>query len=107
MLTPENLEGETLVDFERRRLEDLLQKKQDIESHCFVIKRNPKNIAMFIEYSRLQPGKTFGEQALLKNNEPMLRAATIKCTKDCHFAVMNKESFQNILKNKIQKTKLE
>jgi CRP-like cAMP-binding protein len=54
---------------------------------------------MFIEVIRLDKGKSFGEQSLLKNNEPQLRAATINCTKDCHFAVMNKEDFQNILKN--------
>ena len=62
---------------------------------------------MFVEFSRLQGGTSFGEQALLKNNEPMLRAATIKCTRDCHFAVMSKEDFHNILKNKFQKSKLD
>lgn len=48
---------------------------------------------MYIEFCKLKVGHSFGEQALLKNNEPMLRAATIKCTKDCHFAVMSKEDF--------------
>ncbi len=106
MATPANLQGEALLEFEIRRLDTLLQKKQEIDSHVIVVKRN--KIPMFIEFLKLQSGKTFGEQALLvKNNEPMLRAATIKCTNDCHFAVMSKESFQNILKNKIQKTKLE
>jgi hypothetical protein len=81
-----------LLEFEIRRLDTLLQKKQEIDSHVIVVKRN--KIPMFIEFLKLQSGKTFGEQALLvKNNEPMLRAATIKCTNDCHFAVMSKESF--------------
>ena len=62
---------------------------------------------MFVEFCKLHPGKAFGEQALLKNNDLALRAATIKCTKDCHFAVMSKEDFQNILKNKIKKSKLD
>jgi len=32
---------------------------------------------MYFEAVRLRGGKAFGEQALLKNNEPMLRGATI------------------------------
>jgi len=73
----------------------------------FVIRKNDKTVPMFIEVCKLEPGKAFGEQALLKNNEPALRAATIKCTKDSTFAVMAKEDFQNILKNKIRKSKLD
>lgn len=106
MITPDNLQGEALLDFEKRRLDGLLQKRQEVESRVFVVKRN--RIPMFIEFMKLRSGRTFGEQALLaKSSEPMLRAATIRCTEDCHFAVMSKESFQNILKSKIQKTKLE
>jgi hypothetical protein len=55
--------------------------------------RKPSKVPLFIEVIRLTSGKAFGEQALLKTNEPMLRAATIKCTKDSHFAVMDKEDF--------------
>jgi CRP-like cAMP-binding protein len=91
--TPGELDGAALVKFESDRLEKFLKDQQEIESHCFVLKRNPKNVPMFLEYCRLSAGNAFGEQALLKKNEPMLRAATIKCTRDCHFAVMNKESF--------------
>ena len=106
MATPDNLQGEALVDFEQRRLDGLLSKRQEVESRVFVVKRN--RIPMFIEFMKLKSGRTFGEQALLaKSSEPMLRAATIRCSEDCHFAVMSKESFQNILKSKIQKTKLE
>jgi hypothetical protein len=43
----------------------------------------------------------------MKNNEPMLRGATIQCTQTVHLAVMSKEDFQNILKNKVKKSKLE
>jgi CRP-like cAMP-binding protein len=78
-----------------------------LKDKIFVIRKNVKTVPMFIEYCKLEPGKAFGEQALLKNNEPALRAATIRCTKDCYFAVMAKEDFQNILKNKIRKSKLD
>lgn len=37
----------------------------------------------------------------------MLRGATIQCTQTVHLAVMSKEDFQNILKNKVKKSKLE
>ena len=105
---PSNLQGEALVEYEKKRLDDLLRKYQALkDSHYIIVKKTGKNVPMFVEYCRLSAGKAFGEQALLKNNEPMLRAATIKCTKDCHFAVMAKEDFQNILKNKIQKSKLD
>lgn len=40
----------------------------------------PKEKKMYFEAVRLRGGKAFGEQALLKNNEPMLRGATIQCT---------------------------
>jgi hypothetical protein len=37
----------------------------------------PKEKKMYFEAVRLRGGKAFGEQALMKNNEPMLRGATI------------------------------
>ncbi len=70
--TPGELDGAALVKFESDRLEKFLKDQQEIESHCFVLKRNPKNVPMFLEYCRLSAGNAFGEQALLKNNEPML-----------------------------------
>jgi hypothetical protein len=48
---------------------------------------------MYFEAGRLRGGKAFGEQALLKNNEPMLRGATIQCIQTVHLAVMSKEDF--------------
>jgi CRP-like cAMP-binding protein len=97
-----------MLDFERKRLEELQsQLKHVSESRYLIVKKPGKNVPMFIEVVRIGAGKTFGEQALLKNNEPMVRAATIKTTKDCHFAVMSKDDFQNILKGKIKKSKLE
>lgn len=47
-----------------------------------------------MEVAKLGIGKSFGELALI-NNKP--RAATIKCASDCHFAVMNKDTYQRIL----------
>ncbi len=86
----------------------LLQKiHTQLKDTIFFNRKKDKTVPMFIEYCKLEPGNAFGEQALLKNNEPALRAATIRCTKDCYFAVMAKEDFQNILKNKIRKSKLD
>lgn len=44
----------------------------------------------FMEVIRLGMGKSFGELALI-NNKP--RAATVKCIKQCHFAVMSKNYY--------------
>lgn len=75
-------------------MEDLQQKLDQLtKSHYVIVRKQGKNVPMFAEFCKIGSGKTFGEQALLKNNEPMLRAATIKTTKDCHFAMMNKEDF--------------
>ncbi len=64
-----------------------------LKEQIFIIRKNDKQVPLFKEFCKLEPGKAFGEQALLKNNEPALRAATIRCSKDCHFAVMSKEDF--------------
>jgi CRP-like cAMP-binding protein len=42
-------------------------------------------------------GDSFGELALL-DNKP--RAASIRCVEDCHFAVLEKANFQEILSQK-------
>jgi CRP-like cAMP-binding protein len=60
-----------------------------------------KKIENMIEFIALDDGKAFGEAALI-NNAP--RGATILCKADCHFAVINKESFNNILLAIEQKT---
>jgi CRP-like cAMP-binding protein len=97
-----------MLEYERKRLDEMQGRlKQMGESRYVIVKKTGKVVPMFIDVVKLGGGKTFGEQALLKNNEPMLRAATIKTTKDCHFAVMSKEDFQNILKNKVKKSRLD
>ena len=50
---------------------------------------------LFIEVAHLGPGQSFGELALL-NNEP--RQATITCETECHFAIINKEEYDRVLK---------
>jgi len=52
------------------------------------------------EVKTLGPGCSFGELALLDNRP---RAATIKCREDCEFAVLDKQYFNDILKEKEQK----
>lgn len=47
-----------------------------------------------MEVVTLRAGKSFGELALTKNKP---RAATIKCSEDCQFAVMNKTDYQKVL----------
>lgn len=96
-----------LHEKETQRMQWLQRLHTQLKDKIFVIRKNDKTVPMFIEYCKLEPGKAFGEQALLKNNEPALRAATIRCTKECYFAVMANEDFQNILKNKIRKSKLD
>ena len=39
-------------------------------------------------------GDTFGELALISENENELRKATVLCTEDCEFAVLDRRSFQ-------------
>jgi hypothetical protein len=47
------------------------------------------------EIQRIGAGRSFGEKALL--NEAT-RAATIICSKNCHFAVMNKAEYIKVLR---------
>lgn len=44
----------------------------------------------------LEAGKAFGEQSLISNKP---RLASIVCEKNCHFAVLNKIDFNQILKD--------
>lgn len=52
------------------------------------------------EVKTLGAGASFGELALLDNRP---RAATIKCREDCEFAILDKQHFNEILKEKEQK----
>ncbi|CDW81071.1 UNKNOWN [Stylonychia lemnae] len=58
---------------------------------------------LFSEFTQLKAGKSFGELALIKNKP---RAATIKCTEDCHFAVMSKTDYEKVLQ-KIELKKMQ
>eukprot|EP01017_Pseudomicrothorax_dubius_P034028 TRINITY_DN4617_c0_g1_i2.p1 TRINITY_DN4617_c0_g1~~TRINITY_DN4617_c0_g1_i2.p1 ORF type:complete len:745 (-),score=89.20 TRINITY_DN4617_c0_g1_i2:47-2281(-) len=48
----------------------------------------------------LRAGESFGELALI-NNKP--RSATITCKEDCHFAILEKEYYKDILKERQEK----
>lgn len=48
------------------------------------------SLPQYMEFTRLGNGKSFGEKALLSDS---LRAATIVCSQNCHFAVMNKTDY--------------
>jgi hypothetical protein len=88
------LTAQELFDQESSRLYELSKIHQALKEQIFIIRKNDKSIPLFKEFCKLEPGKAFGEQALLKNNDTAaLRAATIRCSKDCHFAVMSKEDF--------------
>lgn len=52
-----------------------------------------------IQVAKLLEGQTFGELALITNKP---RAATLKCLTDCHFATMDKRTFE-IIKKQIKK----
>ena len=54
-----------------------------------------ETIPEFIELMRLGNGKSFGEKALINNS---LRAATVICTRPCHFAVLNKFEYDKVLR---------
>jgi CRP-like cAMP-binding protein len=58
-----------------------------------MMKKNEED-SLFIEVVSLRTGKSFGELALIKNKP---RAATIKCSEDCHFAVMQKADYNKVL----------
>ena len=54
-----------------------------------------QTIPEYIELMRLGTGKSFGEKALINN---ALRAATVVCTRSCHFAVLNKLEYDKVLR---------
>jgi CRP-like cAMP-binding protein len=54
-----------------------------------------ETVPEFIELQKLGNGKSFGEKALINNS---LRAATVVCTRPCHFAVMNKTDYDKVLR---------
>lgn len=44
--------------------------------------------------NQMETGDCFGELALLSNKENEPRMATVLCTQDCEFAVLDRQSFQ-------------
>ena len=64
---------------------------------CAVLKQTGKGKARMATI--LRQGDCFGELALISNRP---RAATVMCREDCHFAVLGKEQYTDIL-GKVQK----
>jgi CRP-like cAMP-binding protein len=58
------------------------------------IEEEYRNTNWFIEIKRLRIGESFGELALIKD---VPRAATITCTEEASFAVLDKESYKRVL----------
>ena len=56
-------------------------------------KVKPEKKRRFEKIMNIKKGDIFGELALLANKK---RAATITCMTDCHFAVLDRKSFQII-----------
>jgi len=114
LLTPssnENMDviSENLLDEEEGAEEAVVQ-----HQHTGKVKGNSKLSAklplpkveeapLFIEFTQLKSGKSFGELALIKNKP---RAATIRCVEDCHFAVMSKDDYEKVLQ-KIEMKKIQ
>lgn len=64
---------------------------------CAVLKQTRKGKAKLVTI--LRQGDCFGELALISNNP---RAATVVCREDCHFAVLGRDQYTDIL-GKVQK----
>jgi hypothetical protein len=52
------------------------------------------SIPYFKKVAKLDEGKSFGERALIKNE---LRAATVYCSQDSHFATLSRGDFNKII----------
>ncbi len=71
--------------------------QRQLRESMLYLKKSPKREQeepLFIEVATLKAGKSFGELALIKNRP---RAATIKCSEACHFAVINKADYTKML----------
>lgn len=94
LLSPKKLglkKSESIVisDFDSARIS---KKSVSVEK----VERFERNLfeETLIEVKVLETGSSFGELALIENKP---RAATIKCKENCHFAVLDKVYFTNIL----------
>eukprot|EP00347_Sterkiella_histriomuscorum_P019194 403342576 len=84
----------------RRKLDSKDQKRKSMNRLSI---RVEDQVKLFIEFTQLKAGKSFGELALIKNRP---RAATITCIEDCHFAVMSKNDYEKVLQ-KIELKKMQ
>ena len=62
----------------------------------------PQELRCLVEVKVLESGASFGELALMggKNKQ---RAATIICKEECHFGVLDRDSFKKVLSRGIDK----
>lgn len=70
---------------------EIKETKLQIES----LQNQLDEVPEFIELQKLGSGKSFGEKALIMNS---LRAANVCCTQNCHFAVINKNDYDKVLR---------
>ena len=90
------------------REEKIRQLAVEIDRLCAI-----KNYELMVPVVLYGAGKAFGELALTKDvnapNRILPRAASVLCSTDCTFAVMNKADYQNVLdhidRKKIEKIK--
>ena len=57
-------------------------------------KKKTVTLHWFKTVEKLPAGSSFGERALIKNED---RAATIVCSKDCSFATLHRKDYNNII----------
>ena len=74
--------------FNAEKCANLEKRKKEIQDEIEVLKE--EELSYYKEVVVLRTGKSFGELALIKNKP---RAATIRTSDDCHFAVMEKENY--------------
>jgi len=79
------------------------------KSHAFSFKEETAHLEKkmkedLIEVKELKSGESFGELALISNK---LRSFSILCKEDCHFAYLEKDGFETVLKELAEKRLLE
>ena len=63
-----------------------------LKSESFQIEDKDKDL---LEVKELKTGESFGELALISSK---VRSSSILCKEDCHFAYLEKEGFEKVLK---------
>jgi CRP-like cAMP-binding protein len=87
------LKMETMSKNDRKSLRSSIASSKKFNT--FLPYMTLKKIENMAEFIVLDDGKAFGEAALINDTA---RGATVLCKTECHFAILNKESFNNILK---------